>query len=160
MRERYPKGGGREMPEAKRCHPALPALLFVLLVSSLLTPTPGVEGSSAPRSQPRDRQTPAGDRKTLLELLLKALGDSDGGSSHPALPHPLGADRVLARRYRGSGALYPAPAVDQEPRGLAFLSSSSSRERVAGQPARLFAVSRHVGKKATDSDPFPHLPRR
>lgn len=145
------------MPEAKRCRrPALPALLFCLLFSPLLTPRPGVEGSRAPRNRSRDLQAPAGDKKTLLELLLKALGDS----GHQAPPqHPLGADRVLARRYRGGGGggLSPVPAVDQEPRGLAFSSSSSSssRERAAGQPARLFSVSRHVGKKATGRRPPP-----
>ncbi|XP_077207318.1 ALK and LTK ligand 1 [Paroedura picta] len=140
------------MPEARRCRPALPALLVALLFSAVLTPAPAVEGSSssAARSRPRDLQAPAGDRKTLLELLLKALGDG-GGGSHQALPPPLGVDRVIARRYRGSSALYPAPAVDPEPRGLAFSSASSSRERVAGQPARLFSVSRHVEVFPRDS---------
>ncbi|XP_060098954.1 ALK and LTK ligand 1 [Heteronotia binoei] len=139
------------MPETKRCHPALPALLFLLLFSSVLTPMPEVEGNSAPRSSPRDLQTLAGDRKTVLELLLKSLGDSGGGSSHQTLQHHLGANRLLARRYRGSSAVFPAPAVDQEPRGLAFTSSSSSRERVVGQPARLFSVSRHVEVFPRDS---------
>ncbi|XP_054841716.1 ALK and LTK ligand 1 [Eublepharis macularius] len=130
------------MPEAKRCRPALQTLLFILLFASVATLTPGLEGSSAPRSRPRDLQAPAGDRRMLLELLLKALGDG-GGGSHQVLPHPFGPERVIARRYSGSGALHPAPAVDQEPRGLALSSASSSRERMAGQPARLASIPRH-----------------
>uniref|UniRef100_A0ACB8FDT3 Uncharacterized protein n=1 Tax=Sphaerodactylus townsendi TaxID=933632 RepID=A0ACB8FDT3_9SAUR len=135
---------GPAMPEAKRCHPALPAVVFFLLFASVPSPTPGVEGSSATRSRPRDFQTPAGDKQTLLELLLKGLGDG-GGGSHQALAHPLGTERVIARRFGGSRALYPAPAVLQEPRGLSFSSSASSRERVAGHAARLLSLSRHVG---------------
>ncbi|CAM4589214.1 ALK and LTK ligand 1 [Lepidochelys kempii] len=123
------------MRGAKRCH-ALPAIFFLLLTSA--PAPPGVEGSS------RDLEAPGGDRRTLLNLLLQAIGDSE---SHPLHPSPRG-DRVISRRYSGS-ALYSA-AVDQDPRVTS--SASASRERAGGQVPRLFTSSRHVEIFPRDSN--------
>ncbi|XP_039382804.1 ALK and LTK ligand 1 isoform X2 [Mauremys reevesii] len=123
------------MRGAKRCH-ALPAIFFLLLTSA--PAPPGVEGSS------RDLEAPGGDRRTLLDLLLQAMGDSQSHQPH----HPPRGDRVIARRYSGS-ALYSA-AVDQEPRVTS--SASASRERAAGQVPRIFTSSRHVEIFPRDSN--------
>ncbi|XP_044280129.1 ALK and LTK ligand 1 [Varanus komodoensis] len=142
------------MPGAKPCRRqhrhrrgshALPALLFFLLLASARTSR--VEGASV-KSKTRDLQISAGDRKMLLELLLKVLGDS---SSHQAPSHLLGAERVIARRYTNGGALYASPAVDQEGRTTSS-SASSSRERVAGHAPRFISSSRHSEVFPRDSN--------
>ncbi|XP_061456769.1 ALK and LTK ligand 1 [Rhineura floridana] len=146
--------------KCRRCchHPhALPALFLVLLFASGRAPR--VEGSAAAatKSRSRDFQIPAADRKMLLEFLLKALleRDRDGSSAgsrhhHQVPPHPLGAERVIARRYTTGGAVYSSVSVDREARVIA--SSSSSRERVAGQAPRFFTASRNSEVFPRDSN--------
>ncbi|XP_067409975.1 ALK and LTK ligand 1 [Emydura macquarii macquarii] len=122
------------MRGAKPCH-ALPAIFFLLLTSA--PPPPGVEGSG------RELAAPGGDRRTLLDLLLQTLGDSQSQQPHG----PPRGERVISRRYSGS-ALYSA-AVDQEPRVTA---SASARERASGQAPRLFTTSRNVEIFPRDSN--------
>uniref|UniRef100_A0A452IFA5 ALK and LTK ligand 1 n=1 Tax=Gopherus agassizii TaxID=38772 RepID=A0A452IFA5_9SAUR len=130
------------MRGAKRCH-ALPAIFFLLLTSA--PAPPGVEGSS------RDLEAPGGDRRTLLDLLLQAVGDSQSHQPH----HPPRGDRVISRRYSGS-ALYSA-AVEQDLRVTS--SASASRERAAGQVPRLFTSSRHVGPVSFSAECSKHFHR-
>ncbi|KAJ7338816.1 hypothetical protein JRQ81_012718 [Phrynocephalus forsythii] len=148
----------RHLYQCHRHRHAVPAFFFFLLFAS--GGTPGVEGSaSGAPSRSRDLQIPAGDKKTLLELLLKVLADSSsGGSSNSRRPqapsHPVGPQRVIARRYT-TGGLSPLASVDQEARLVAAAtssSSSSSRERVAGQTSRLFTSSRHSEVFPSDSN--------
>uniref|UniRef100_A0A803TAY1 ALK and LTK ligand 1 n=1 Tax=Anolis carolinensis TaxID=28377 RepID=A0A803TAY1_ANOCA len=135
---------------------ALPALLLLLLLASGRTEAGpaggggrgggGRGGGGGGKGRNRDSPLPSVDRKTLLELLLKALAERD--SSLPqAPPPPLGAERVIARRYTSSaGALHAA-----EPAFSSSSSSSSSRERGPGQAPRLFSSPRH-------SEVFPREP--
>nr|XP_020651640.1 protein FAM150A [Pogona vitticeps]XP_020651642.1 protein FAM150A [Pogona vitticeps] len=148
------------MPRPKKCRRhhhhlhlhALPALFFFLLFPS--GGTTRVEGSSAGApSRAREPQFPAGDKKTLLELLLKALAESSSSSRHQAHPHPVGPQRVIARRYTNGGAFSPSGSVDQEARLVsASSSSSSSRERVSGHTSRFFTSSRHSEVFPRDSN--------
>ncbi|XP_028592808.2 ALK and LTK ligand 1 isoform X4 [Podarcis muralis] len=142
--------GGREMQGAKPCrrrrrYHALPALFFFLLFTSGRAPR--AEGAAAAKNKTRDLQSPAAaDRKALLELLLRALRERGSGHSRPqhqAPFHPLGAERVIARRYTTGGALYSSASVDREARVISSSSSSSSRERAGAQAPRFFTSSRH-----------------
>nr|XP_060631281.1 ALK and LTK ligand 1 [Anolis sagrei ordinatus] len=137
---------------------ALPALLLLLLLASGRAeagPAGGGRGRGAGKGRNRDPPSaslPSVDRKTLLELLLKALAERDSGLPQAPSP-PLGAERVIARRYTSSAGALHAP--EPEARLAAFSSSSSSssnsRERLPGQAPRLFSSPRH-------SEVFPREP--
>ncbi|XP_028592807.2 ALK and LTK ligand 1 isoform X3 [Podarcis muralis] len=151
--------GGREMQGAKPCrrrrrYHALPALFFFLLFTSGRAPR--AEGAAAAKNKTRDLQSPAAaDRKALLELLLRALRERGSGHSRPqhqAPFHPLGAERVIARRYTTGGALYSSASVDREARVISSSSSSSSRERAGAQAPRFFTSSRHSEVFPRDSN--------
>ncbi|KAM6458719.1 ALK and LTK ligand 1 isoform 1-T3 [Liasis olivaceus] len=123
------------MPGATKCRRRhmLSALVFFLLLTSARTSRLESGSDAAVQSKARDLQGPAGDRKTLLDLLLKALADSN---SFQAASHPLRTERVIARRFANGGSQYSSAAVDREAR---VSSSSSSRERAP----RFLAASRH-----------------
>nr|XP_034981339.1 ALK and LTK ligand 1 isoform X3 [Zootoca vivipara] len=140
----------------RRRHHALPALFFFLLFTSGRAPrAEGAAAAAAAKNKTRDLQNPAAaDRKALLELLLKALRERSSGHSRPqhqAPFHPLGAERVIARRYTTGGALYSSASVDREARVISS-SSSSSRERAGAQAPRFFTSSRHSEVFPRDSN--------
>lgn len=132
------------MPGATKCRRrhVLSALVFFLFLTSARTSRLESGSNVAIQSKAKDLQGPAGDRKTLLDLLLKALVDSSSSSSSfQAASHPFRAERVIARRFaNGGGAHYSSAAVDREAKAS---SSSTSRERAP----RFLAASRHSGKK-------------
>ncbi|XP_052643606.1 ALK and LTK ligand 1 isoform X2 [Harpia harpyja] len=108
---------------------ALPAIVLLLLASA--PPPPGAEGRDVPAAGP--------ERGTLLDLLLHALGD--GGRPLPLRPPR--RERVISRRYSGSGA--PPP----DPRAIAAAVAAAPRPPPAAAaappppPPRLFAAARH-----------------
>ncbi|XP_039207869.1 ALK and LTK ligand 1 [Crotalus tigris] len=134
------------MPGATKCRRrhVLSALVFFLFLTSARTSRLESDSNVAIQSKAKDLQGPAGDRKTLLDLLLKALVDSSSSSSSSssfqAASHPFRAERVIARRFAngggGGGAHYSSAALDREAK---VSSSSTSRERAP----RFLAASRH-----------------
>ncbi|KAM3839141.1 ALK and LTK ligand 1 [Vipera latastei] len=137
------------MPGATKCRRrhVLSALVFFLFLTSARTSRLESGSNAALQSKAKDLQGPAGDRKTLLDLLLKALVDSSSGSSSfQAASQPFRAERVIVRRFAngGGGAHYSSAALDREAK---VSSSSSSRERAP----RFLAASRHLEVFPRDS---------
>lgn len=137
------------MPGATKCRRRhlLSALVFCLVLTSARTSRLESGSDAAFQSKAKGLQGPSGDRKTLLDLLLKALVDS---SSFQAASHPFRAERVIARRFANGGAHYSSAALDREAK---VSSSSTSRERAP----RFLAASRHSGKKLETPQP-PSFP--
>ncbi|XP_032079389.1 ALK and LTK ligand 1 [Thamnophis elegans] len=116
-----------------RCRHVLSALVFCLVLTSARTSRLESGRDAAFQSKAKSLQGPAGDRKTLLDLLLKGLVDS---SSFQVASDPFRKERVIARRFANSGAHYSSAALDREAK---VSSSSTSRERAP----RFLAASRH-----------------
>ncbi|XP_062424218.1 ALK and LTK ligand 1 [Rhea pennata] len=108
---------------------ALPAIVLLLLAAA--PPPPGAEG--------RDLPAAGGERGALLDLLLQALGDADGGRPLPP-PRPPRRDRVISRRLSGGGAPPPAPRA---------IAAAAPREPAAAP--RLLAAARHGENFPRDS---------
>ncbi|XP_026526061.1 ALK and LTK ligand 1 [Notechis scutatus] len=125
------------MPGATKCRRrrhVLSTLVFFLVLTSARTSRLESDRDAAFQSKAKGPQGPIhGDRKTLLDLLLKALVDS---SSSQAASHPFRAERVIARRFANGGALYSSEALDREAK---VSSSLTSRERTP----RFLTASRH-----------------
>ncbi|XP_058032771.1 ALK and LTK ligand 1 isoform X1 [Ahaetulla prasina] len=124
------------MPGATKCRRrhVLSALVFFLVLTSARTSRLESSSGAAFQTKSRGLQGPAGDRKTLLDLLLKALVDSS--SFQAASSQPFKAERVIVRRFTNGGAHYSSAALDREAK---VSSSSTSRERAP----RFLAASRH-----------------
>ncbi|XP_042321218.1 ALK and LTK ligand 1 [Sceloporus undulatus] len=153
--------GAKTACRPRQRRPQLFLLLLLLLFLLASDRTPRVEGSpvGGRRSRARDSSWASSrvDRKALLELLLKALAERDGGSLQVAPQHPLGAERVIARRYTApvapAGALYPPPAPLEQDARMPFSSSSSSSSSSSRERAsRYFTSSRHSEVFPRDSN--------
>ncbi|XP_070605259.1 ALK and LTK ligand 1 [Erythrolamprus reginae] len=120
------------MPGATKCRRrhVLSALVFFLVLASVRTSRLESSSDAASQSEGKGLQSPAGDRKTLLELLVKALVE---GGSFQAASHPFRAERAIARRFANGGAHYSPAALDREAK------VRSARERAP----RFLTASRH-----------------